>query len=207
MRDFRDAKVMARALRDALKTKSVETSHSESLELIAKVFGFDNWNVLATKIDSARDEANVSAVTPGGTTTLHCSFCRKSDREVRKLIAGPKVMICDTCVGLCDDILEDEDIFDLLAGDEDVAVLSAARLERAKLRAGHWRLTLAEIRRNMAAQRGSADPGRVTDPASAHFRTKTIDELLALEQRHERALRRFEEAERAAASSIHAPER
>jgi Glyoxalase superfamily protein len=40
MRDFRDAKVMAHALRDALKMKTVETTHSECLELIAKAFGY-----------------------------------------------------------------------------------------------------------------------------------------------------------------------
>jgi hypothetical protein len=38
MRDFRDAKVMARALRDALKAKAIEPPHSEALELIAKAF-------------------------------------------------------------------------------------------------------------------------------------------------------------------------
>ena len=40
MRDFRDAKAMARALRNALKAKGVETTHSESLELIATAFGY-----------------------------------------------------------------------------------------------------------------------------------------------------------------------
>ena len=35
--------------------------------------------------------------------TLYCSFCRKSQREVRKLIAGPTVFICDECVELCMD--------------------------------------------------------------------------------------------------------
>ena len=50
MRDYRDAKVMAQALRDALKTKDVTLSVSESLELMAKQFGYDNWNVLAAKI-------------------------------------------------------------------------------------------------------------------------------------------------------------
>ena len=35
---------------------------------------------------------------------LHCSFCRKSQHEVRKLIAGPTVFICDECVELCNDI-------------------------------------------------------------------------------------------------------
>jgi hypothetical protein len=42
MRDFRDAKVMAHALRDALKVKAVEITHSESLELIANAFGYAN---------------------------------------------------------------------------------------------------------------------------------------------------------------------
>ena len=53
MRDFRDAKAMARALRDALNAKSVETTHTEALELIAKAFGYDNWNILSAKIEAA----------------------------------------------------------------------------------------------------------------------------------------------------------
>ncbi len=40
--------------------------------------------------------------------TLHCSFCGKSQHEVRKLIAGPTVFICDECVELCMDIIREE---------------------------------------------------------------------------------------------------
>ncbi len=40
--------------------------------------------------------------------TLYCSFCGKSQHEVRKLIAGPTVFICDECVGLCMDIILEE---------------------------------------------------------------------------------------------------
>ncbi len=40
--------------------------------------------------------------------TLYCSFCGKSQDEVRKLIAGPSVYICDECVELCNDILREE---------------------------------------------------------------------------------------------------
>jgi ATP-dependent Clp protease ATP-binding subunit ClpX len=40
--------------------------------------------------------------------TLHCSFCNKSQNEVRKLIAGPSVFICDECVDLCNDIIREE---------------------------------------------------------------------------------------------------
>src|SRR5207302_11049989 len=40
--------------------------------------------------------------------TLYCSFCGKSQHEVRKLIAGPTVFICDECVELCMDIIGEE---------------------------------------------------------------------------------------------------
>ena len=39
---------------------------------------------------------------------LHCSFCGKSQREVKKLIAGPNVYICDECIQLCNDIIAEE---------------------------------------------------------------------------------------------------
>jgi ATP-dependent Clp protease ATP-binding subunit ClpX len=39
---------------------------------------------------------------------LYCSFCGKSQHEVRKLIAGPSVYICDECVELCNDIIREE---------------------------------------------------------------------------------------------------
>ena len=40
--------------------------------------------------------------------TLYCSFCGKSQNEVRKLIAGPTVFICAECVELCADIISEE---------------------------------------------------------------------------------------------------
>ena len=40
--------------------------------------------------------------------TLYCSFCGKSQHDVRKLIAGPTVFICDECVELCMDIIKEE---------------------------------------------------------------------------------------------------
>tara|TARA_B100000131_G_scaffold118219_1_gene115263 strand:+ start:56977 stop:58245 length:1269 start_codon:yes stop_codon:yes gene_type:complete len=41
---------------------------------------------------------------------LHCSFCGKSQKEVKKLIAGPTVYICNECVDLCNEIIDDEDV-------------------------------------------------------------------------------------------------
>jgi ATP-dependent Clp protease ATP-binding subunit ClpX len=49
---------------------------------------------------------------------LYCSFCGKSQHEVRKLIAGPSVFICDECVDLCDDIIREEAIEDISNSDE-----------------------------------------------------------------------------------------
>jgi len=44
----------------------------------------------------------------GRAMKLHCSFCGKSQDEVRKLIAGPMVYICDECIELCNEIIQDE---------------------------------------------------------------------------------------------------
>src|SRR5579864_6639818 len=44
----------------------------------------------------------------GGNKVLHCSFCGKSQHEVRKLIAGPSVYVCDECVALCNEIIHEE---------------------------------------------------------------------------------------------------
>src|SRR6187549_1010456 len=49
-----------------------------------------------------------------GEKLLYCSFCGKSQHEVKKLIAGPSVFICDECIDLCNEIIRDE----LPAGDE-----------------------------------------------------------------------------------------
>jgi ATP-dependent Clp protease ATP-binding subunit ClpX len=52
--------------------------------------------------------------------TLYCSFCGKSQHEVRKLIAGPTVFICDECVELCMDIIREENKSSLVKSDEGV---------------------------------------------------------------------------------------
>src|SRR5258706_13871152 len=43
-----------------------------------------------------------------GEKLLYCSLCGKSQHEVRKLIAGPSVFICDECIDLCNDIIREE---------------------------------------------------------------------------------------------------
>ena len=52
--------------------------------------------------------------------TLYCSFCGKSQHEVRKLIAGPTVFICDECVELCMDIIREENKSSMVKSQEGV---------------------------------------------------------------------------------------
>jgi len=49
----------------------------------------------------------VARIGDGG-DLLKCSFCGKSQKQVKKLIAGPGVYICDECIDLCNEIIEEE---------------------------------------------------------------------------------------------------
>ena len=115
MRDFRDAKAMARSLRHGLTGHGLDLTHGQSLELTAKAFGYDNWNILAAKIEAAQHA--LAETRPETDKTLYCSFCGKSQHEVAKLIAGPNSFICDECVGLCNDIVEHGAVLALLEAD------------------------------------------------------------------------------------------
>ncbi len=64
--------------------------------------------------------ANTSSGNGDSKNTLYCSFCGKSQHEVRKLIAGPTVFICDECVELCMDIIREETKSTGLKSDEGV---------------------------------------------------------------------------------------
>jgi ATP-dependent protease Clp ATPase subunit len=62
---------------------------------------------------------------------LYCSFCGKSQHEVRKLIAGPTVFICDECVELCMDIIKEETSTTLgLVGLNDINEVSSDIIEQ-----------------------------------------------------------------------------
>src|SRR5260370_25492744 len=50
----------------------------------------------------------MSEKSSSGEKLLYCSFCGKSQHEVRKLIAGPSLFICDECIELCNDIIREE---------------------------------------------------------------------------------------------------
>src|SRR5262245_4736813 len=209
MRDFRDAKAMAHALRGALQVKAVEVTHSESLELIAKAFGFENWNVLAAKIESAMPPAPKEPAPADGAAkqTLYCSFCGKSQHEVTALIAGPAVFICDECTGLCNEVLEDKEILGLLKADEERGdpALSAAfaqlrarsaedllsLVERSRKGIERHRLELSHIRQTRAARDigGPAADDASTPSRFAHLKKMSTESLFPREQHVARNLK------------------
>jgi hypothetical protein len=224
MRDFRDAKTMAHALRDALQVKAVETTHSECLELIAKLFGFENWSILSAKIEAARPRGPAAPVLSQAAAddqpapkTLHCSFCGKSQYDVRTIVAGPAVFICDECVALCDDIIEDTKILGLLKTDEEsrhqgyqataehFLAKSAAELascmERLTRAVEAHRLEVSLIRR-MPAMRDGEPPAAdlLASPAFARLKDKTKQDLLTLAQDAEHRRKGYEDALRVAAA-------
>ncbi len=65
MRSYTEAKAMARSLRDALAARRFSLSHSECLEIVARQFGFQSWNILSSKIDLDTGARKPSAETAG----------------------------------------------------------------------------------------------------------------------------------------------
>ncbi len=59
MKSYSDAKAMAKAMRQALANAQIQISHSQALEIVARQFGFANWNILAARISA--DEAAISS--------------------------------------------------------------------------------------------------------------------------------------------------
>jgi len=64
MRDFRDAKAMAQTLRSSLSAKAINISHSESLELVSKMFGSADWNTLSAQIEQGRQRMSAAPDAP-----------------------------------------------------------------------------------------------------------------------------------------------
>src|SRR6185295_10999677 len=228
MRDFRDAKTMAHALRNALQVKAVETTHSECLELISKAFGFENWNILAAKIETAHSRpsgapplapAEEQEPAPQKLTTLYCSFCGKSQHEVRVLIAGPTAFVCDECVGLCNDVIEDKEILNILKTDEEnenkeypaafenIRAKSTADVmsyvERSRRGAERYRAEVHLIQRVLAIRDGEPPaPDLVASPGFAQLKDKTREDLLALDQQAKRWQKGYEDVQRIASTVL-----
>jgi hypothetical protein len=221
MRDFRDAKGMAHSLREALKSRAIETTHSESLELIAKAFGYDNWNILSAKIEAARpsvidsEALAAAAQKPTQPNTLHCSFCAKSQHEVRKLIVGPSVYICDECVELSVDIIRDgilwkvlsflrsregigsdgfEPLLDHIRSKSTEEVVSYVEQCKVGVSDGRRTLQFIDRRLEMPGSEGPQDDEAQAARLFAHLKTKTREELVVLRKAAQRELLHYENA-------------
>ena len=62
MRTHRDAKAMAKAMREALAQTGVDIPHSQALEIVARQFGLANWNLLAAKLGDETPAAETGAI-------------------------------------------------------------------------------------------------------------------------------------------------
>jgi ATP-dependent Lon protease len=93
MRDFRDAKAMAQTLRDNLTAKAITISHSESLELVSKMFGIADWNTLSAMLRTGQggDDLIQGAAQLNGATPYPAI-------PIRDLVPFP-TMICPLFVG------------------------------------------------------------------------------------------------------------
>ena len=84
-------------------SSSVPAGLGDSLELKA-----ESWEL--------QSELNPMVKKAGDGEILRCSFCNKDQNDVRKLIAGPTVFICDECVEVCNDIIADDNRFEARGG-------------------------------------------------------------------------------------------
>jgi Glyoxalase superfamily protein/ClpX C4-type zinc finger len=122
---LKNAKTMAKSLRDSLVGRNVMLSHSTCLEIVARQFGFADWNTLSAKLPAQGGpeiplgEVETYPETDGTSQTTRtaapwstCSFCGKLQHEVRSLVGGcggweafrasrgperSNVFICDEC--------------------------------------------------------------------------------------------------------------
>jgi hypothetical protein len=121
----KNAKTMAKSLRNSLVDRNVSLSHSTCLEIVARQYGFADWNTLSTKlpaqerleippseVEAHPEMGGTPQVTRSGVPWSTCSFCGKSRHEVRFLVGGcggweafrasrgperSNVFICDEC--------------------------------------------------------------------------------------------------------------
>jgi len=121
----KNAKTMAKSLRDSLVDRNVSLSRSTCLEIVARQFGFADWNTLSAKLPAQGEseiplgdvetDPKMDGTTQKSRTAVpwsSCSFCGKSRQEVRSLVGGcggweafrasrgperSNVFICDEC--------------------------------------------------------------------------------------------------------------
>src|SRR6516165_9540751 len=126
MRDYRDAKAMAQTLRQALKEKSVSLTHSEGLELIARVLGLPDWNTLSARINASSKAAAAETPTlrrpvlplrdlvlfPEMTSPIYAARL-KSLAAIEQAMASDREIFCVTQKRVADDDPTADDLYAL----------------------------------------------------------------------------------------------
>jgi ATP-dependent Lon protease len=152
MRDYRDAKAMAQALRQALKERSVSLTHSESLELIARLLGVADWNVLSARIQAATSPSTqaVPAIRlpvlplrdlvlfPQMMTPIFAARV-KSARAIERALTADKRLFFVTQLRAADDDPEPSDLYQ-------VGVIASV-MQAQRLEDGSFRLMVQGLRR------------------------------------------------------------
>ena len=91
MRTYLDSKAMAKVMRDRLAEKGVDIPHSEALEIVARQFGLDTWNILSARIDAAPEEKAQTGLWFEGATPIFRIFDVDKAREYYLGFLGMKV--------------------------------------------------------------------------------------------------------------------
>jgi len=129
MRDFRDAKAMARTLREVLAARNLKLTVGESLELTARLFGVSDWNTLSAAIETAAKEARKEAdPPPAPSEAASAGFSRKLEVTLHRSIglARARGHGYATLEHLLLSLLDDPDAERLMKGcTVDVAALKA----------------------------------------------------------------------------------
>lgn len=194
MRDYRDAKAMAQALRQALKERSVSLTHSESLELIARLFGVADWNTLSARINAAPPASQAESPTvrmpvlplrdlvlfPDMTTPIY-AMRLKSLAAIEQAMAGDKEIFFVTQRRVADDDPGADDLYTL--------GVVARPIEVAKLPDGAIKMMVRGLRRARAT-RFDMDGGCLVAELAAVSREGAAREEATTVSRE--LLRRFE---------------
>jgi uncharacterized protein len=170
MRDYRDAKAMAQTLRQAFKEKSVSLTHSESLELIARILGVADWNTLSARINASPPAAagETPAVRkpvlplrdlvlfPGMTTPIYAMRV-KSVAAIEQAMTADKEIFFVTQRRVADDDPAPDDLYSL--------GVIARSIDVMKMPDGSIKLMVQGLRRARAIRFDAGGPCLVADVA------------------------------------------
>jgi len=157
MRDYRDAKAMAQTLRQTLKERSVSLTHSESLELIARLLGLPDWNTLSARINASPKPASAATPTvrrpvlplrdlvlfPGMTSPIY-AMRPKSVAAIEQAMASDQEIFFVTQKRVADDDPAADDLYTL--------GVVARPIEVAKTPDGAIKMLVQGLRRARAAR-------------------------------------------------------